>query len=263
MFKNLLKKNISWTIWFDPYCLFKDLMYINVFLTLVHFLVLKTYWKIVSHYGLTIIFLFKDSINFSLKVHAFFSVSKIFKEFESWTIWLDLDHPLRKHWSILSKALIGNSDQDKIWFESYCPSKDSTKVSIKSSFLLLEIFLKNFNQGQYGLIHIVHLVNFDQSLSTLHIVRSMLNFAMFLANSNQETIRTIRFDPYCLHKVFITFHQRLTLFPISNTFKKLKWRQKNLIHIVLNIIILFKRQHSLTSAIVSLKRILNIFNIET
>ena len=155
MFKNLLKKTISGTIWFDPYYLFKDLMYINVFLMLIHFLVLKTYWKIVSHNSLTIIFLFKDSINFSLKVHAFFSVSKIFKEFESWTIWFDLYHPLRKHWSILSKALIGNSDQDKIWFESYCPFKDSTQVSIKSSFLLLEIFLKNFNQGQYGLIHLI------------------------------------------------------------------------------------------------------------
>ena len=103
----------------------------------------------------------------------------------------------------------------------------------------------------------------DQSLSTLYIVWSMLNFAMILANSNQETIQTIWFDPYCLHKIFITFHQRLTLFSISNTLKKLKWRQQNLIHIVLNIIILFKRQHGLISAIVSLKRILNIFNIET
>ena len=71
------------------------------------------------------------------------------------------------------------------------------QVSIESSFLLLEIFLKNFNQGQYGLIHIVHLVNFDQSLSTLHMVRSVVNFAMFLANSNQETIWTIWVKPYC------------------------------------------------------------------
>ena len=104
-------------------------------------------------------------------------------------------------------------------------------------FLLLKIFLKNFNQGQYGLIHIVHLVNFDQSLSTLHIVRSMLNFAMLLANSNQETIQ---FDSYCPHKVFITFHQRLMLFSISNAFKKLNQRQQNLIHIVLNITIVFR-----------------------
>ena len=106
--------------------------------------------------------------------------------------------------------------------------------------MLLEIFLKNFNQGQYGLIHIVHLVNFDQSLSTLHIVRSMLNFAMFLANYNQETTQTIRFDSYCPCKVFITFHQRLILFSISNAFKKLNRRQQNSTHIVLNIMIVFQ-----------------------
>ena len=96
--------------------------------------------------------------------------------------------------------------------------------------------MKNFNQWQYGLIHIVHLVNFDKSLSTLHIVQSMLNFVMFLVNSNQEkTVQTIRFDPYCPHKVFIMFHQRLMLFSISNAFKKQNRRQQNLTHIVLNI----------------------------
>ena len=45
-------------------------------------------------------------------------------------------------------------------------------------------------------IHIVHLVNFGQSLSKSHMLRSMLIFTMFLANSDQETVRTIRFDPY-------------------------------------------------------------------
>ena len=103
--------------------------------------------------------------------------------------------------------------------------------------MLLEIFLKNFNQGQYGLIHVAHLVNFDQPLSTLFIVRSVFNFAMFLGNSNQETIRTIWFGPYCPHKVFITFRQRLMLFSVSNAFKKLNRRQQNLTHIVLNIMI--------------------------
>ena len=106
-------------------------------------------------------------------------------------------------------------------------------------FLLLEIFLKNFNQGQWRLIHIVHLVNFDQFLSTLHIVWSALNFAMFLANSNHETIQTIWLDPCCLHKVFKMFHQRLMLFSVSNAFKKLNCRQQNLTHIVLNIVIVF------------------------
>ena len=70
----------------------------------------------------------------------------------------------------LSKPHIANSDQDKIRIEPYCPFKDSTYISIECSFLLLEIFLKKFNWGQYVLIHIVHLVNFDQSLSKSHIV---------------------------------------------------------------------------------------------
>ena len=69
------------------------------------------------------------------------------------------------------KPHIANSDQDKIQIEPYCPSKDSTYIFIDSSFLLLEIFLKNFNRGQYMLIEIVHLlVNLDQSLSKSHIV---------------------------------------------------------------------------------------------
>ena len=32
-----------------------------------------------------------------------FSVSKVFKKFESQTIWFDLYHPFRKHWSIVIK----------------------------------------------------------------------------------------------------------------------------------------------------------------
>ena len=138
---------------------------------------------------------------------------------------------------------VANSDQANVWTmlvdEPYSPFKDFTYVSIESSFLLLEIFLKNFNQGQYVLIHIVHLVNFGQSLSRSHILRSMLNFTMFLANSDQETIWTIRFDPYCPYKIFIKFHQRLILFSISNAFKKLNWRQHSLNHIVLNMIFFY------------------------
>ena len=102
------------------------------------------------------------------------------------------------------------------------------------------MFLKNFNEGQYSLIHIVHLINFDQSLSKSHIVWFMLNFAMFLANSDKQKIWTIRFDPYCPYKVLIKFHQRLTLFSISNAFKKLNQKQHNLNHIVLNIMIHFQ-----------------------
>ena len=52
----------------------------------------------------------------------------------------------------------------------------------------------------------------------------MLNFAMFLASSNQEKIQTLWFDPYCPHKVFMIFHQRVILFSISIAFKKLNRR---------------------------------------
>ena len=68
----------------------------------------------------------------------------------------------------------------------------------------------------------------------------MLNFAMFLANSSQEIIQTIWFDPYYPHKVFIMFHQRFILFSISNAFKKLNQRQENLIDIVHDIMIVFR-----------------------
>ena len=83
--------------------------------------------------------------------------------------------------------------------------KKQTQIKIKYGlkhivlpriFCYLKYFWKFFNQGQYMWIHIVHLVNFGQSLSKSHMLRSMLIFTMFLANSDQETIRTIRFDPY-------------------------------------------------------------------
>ena len=45
---------------------------------------------------------------------------------------------------LLSKTHIANSNQDKIQIETYCPFKGYTYISIKSSFLLIEIFLKNF-----------------------------------------------------------------------------------------------------------------------
>ena len=91
-----------------------------------------------GHYGLTVIFLFKDSMKFSLKVHAFFSVLQVFKKFKSWIIWFDLYCPFRKHWSILSKGHIGNSDQDKIQFEPYCPSRILNKFPSKALFCYLK-----------------------------------------------------------------------------------------------------------------------------
>ena len=71
----------------------------------------------------------------------------------------------------------------------------------------------------------------------------MLNITMFLANSDQEVIWTIwNIDPYCPYKIFIKFRQKLTLFSISNAFKKLNFRKPNLTHIVLNIMIFFDRR---------------------
>ena len=140
-----------------------------------------------------------------IKGSYFFSVSKNFKKFESQTIWFDLYDPFRKHWSI--KAHKASSDQDKPQIEPYCPFNNSgIYISIENFFCYFEIFSENFSQGQYWLIHILHLVNFDQSLSKSHVVWSMLNFTMFLENSGQETIQTIQFDLYCQHKVFIKFH---------------------------------------------------------
>ena len=46
------------------------------------------------------------------------------------------------------KAHRANADQQKISTELYSPFKDFTLVFIKRFFLLIEIFLKNFNHGQ-------------------------------------------------------------------------------------------------------------------
>ena len=54
---------------------------------------------------------------------------------------------LENIYQFLSKAHIANSDQDKIQIEMDCPFNDSTYISIESSFLLLEIFLKKFLSG--------------------------------------------------------------------------------------------------------------------
>ena len=64
----------------------------------------------------------------------------------------------------------------------------------KALFCYLKYFWKIFNQGQYELIHNVHLVNFDQPLSKSHIVWSMLTFAMFAANSDQANVWNMLFN---------------------------------------------------------------------
>ena len=115
-----------------------------------------------AQHGLTVIFLFKDSVKFSLKVHAIFLFQKSLRNLNHRQYGLIYAIHLENIDQFLSKAHIANSDQDKIWIEMYCPFKDFTYIPIKSSFLLLKIFLKKINLGQYGLLHInVHLVNFN------------------------------------------------------------------------------------------------------
>ena len=89
------------------------------------------------------------------------------------------------------KAYIANADQQKISNEPYSPFKDFILVFIKRFFLLIEIFLKNFNHGQYGLIDIAHFINYDQSLSKSHKVLFIFDFAMFIAKSYQANVWTI------------------------------------------------------------------------
>ena len=193
-----------------------------------------------SQHGLTVIFLFKNSTAFSLKAHAFFSVSKVFKTFESQKIWCDLYGPENID-QFLSKAHIANSGQDKYRLKHIVLSRILHVFPSKALFCYVNLKKKKkFNQGQYILIHITRLVISGQSLSESHVIQSMLNFTMFLANSDQETIRIIRFEPYCLYKILVKLSQRLILFSISNAFKKSNWSQHNLTHFVLNIMIFFE-----------------------
>ena len=132
------------------------------------------------------------------------------KKIKSQTIWFE------NIGQFLWKA---HSVQDKLWIVPYCHLKDSTCIAIKNSFLLLEIFLKNFNQ-RHGLIHIVHLVNFGQSLSKSHTVWSMLNFAMFIAKPDQAN--------QCLKHIdqslnLIALSSILYKFPLKALFCHLKY----------------------------------------
>ena len=98
---------------------------------------------------------------------------------------------------LLSKAHMVNSDQDKIWIKHIALSRIFHIYPLTALFCYLEYFWKTFNQGQYGLIHNAHLVNFGQSLLNSHIVQSMLTFAMFVANSDQANLWTMLVnEPY-------------------------------------------------------------------
>ena len=59
---------------------------------------LKIYWKILlGTVWFDSYFRFQGFYEVFIKGSYFFSVSKIFKKFESQTIWFDLDDPFRKH----------------------------------------------------------------------------------------------------------------------------------------------------------------------
>ena len=97
--KNCIRDNMVWPI------LFFQGSYINVHLTLVYFLVLKIYWKLVSGAArFNRYFSFQGFYQVFIKGSCFFSVSKVLKKFESPTIWFDLYRPFRKHWSIFIKS---------------------------------------------------------------------------------------------------------------------------------------------------------------
>ena len=72
-----------------------------------------------GHYGLTVIFYCKDSIKFSLKVHVFFLFQKSLRNLNHRQYGLAYIAYLENIDHFLLEAHIGNSDQDKIWFEPY------------------------------------------------------------------------------------------------------------------------------------------------
>ena len=131
--KNCIRDTMVW-----PILSFQG-SYMNVHLTLTYFLVLKIYWKIVSGTAwFGCYFPFQGFYQVFVKGWCFFSVSSLHRHGLTYIIHLENND------QFLSKAHIANSDQDKIWIETYCPFKHSTYISIKSSILLLEIFLKFF-----------------------------------------------------------------------------------------------------------------------
>ena len=77
---------------------------------LIYFLVLKTYWKILSE---------------TLQFHRYFPFQGFYQLFIKGSALTYIIY-LESIDQFLSKAHIGNSDQDKIWFEPYCLFKDST-----------------------------------------------------------------------------------------------------------------------------------------
>ena len=72
-----------------------------------------------AQHGLTDIFLFKDSIKFSLKAHAFLLFQKSLRNLNHRQYSLTYIVHLENIDQFLSKAHIANGDQEKIWIETY------------------------------------------------------------------------------------------------------------------------------------------------
>ena len=71
-----------------------------------------------GHNGLTVIFPFKDSIQLSLKVHAFFLFQNSLRNLNHGQY--DLTYIVHlENIELFSKARVGNSNQDKIRFISF------------------------------------------------------------------------------------------------------------------------------------------------
>ena len=84
-------------------------------------------------------------------------------------------------------------------------------ISFDQKLFLLQIFLKNTNQEQYGLIHNYSFTKIWPILSKAHLVQIALHFPKYLAKSEKKIqSQTIWFDPDCPFRknwsVFIKIH---------------------------------------------------------
>ena len=85
------------------------------------------------------------------------------------------------------KKYLTYSNQDTIRLEAYCP--------LKALFFYFKISLTIKSHGQYGLTHIVHLDQFNNSLSKM--VWFVLYLQTFSVNSDRDTITL---EQYCYLK---------------------------------------------------------------
>ena len=90
-------------------------------------------------------------------------------------------------------------------------------------FFLLQIFLKNTNQEQYGLTHNYPFAKIRPLLSKAHLVQTTLHFPKYLAKSEKKTqSRTIWFDPDCpFRKKLISFYKNTYVSICTFSFDKI------------------------------------------